>query len=95
MDFESLREMLQSNDMEEVLAPQSADIFNIFCKKDGEHIDTIQALEDEPDNGRRTISPQAYRWLERALNSHRLQHQPDYHVSIYEGAAEPVSKIKY
>jgi hypothetical protein len=95
MDFESMREMLKSNDMEEVLFPQSADIFNIFCNKDGEHIDTIQALEDESDNRRRTISPQAYRRLERAMNSHRLQHQPDYQVSIYEGAAEPVSKTSY
>lgn len=95
MDFESMRQMLQSNDMEEVLAPQSADIFNIFCQKDGEHINTIQAIEDENESGRRYISPQAHRLLERAVSSHRLQHQPDYHVSIYEGAAEPVSKTQY
>lgn len=95
MDFESLREMLKSNDMEEVLYPQSADIFNIFCKKDGDYISTVQALEDENGSGQRRISPHAHRLLERLMNSHRSQHQADYQVSIYESAAEPVVKTIY
>jgi hypothetical protein len=88
MDFESVMEMLKSYDMEEVPAPQSADIFNIFCKKDGEHIDTIQRLEGEGQNMRRFIAPLAYRWMERAMKNHRVQHQPNYQVSFYEGTKE-------
>lgn len=92
MDFESLKAILQSSDMEEVLAPQSADIFNIFCKKDGEHINTIQTIEDE--NGRRTISASAYRRLERELSSHHLMHL-EHNILIYEGTAEAVPQSQF
>lgn len=95
MDFESMRQLLKSNEMEEVPAPQSTDIFNIFCQKDGEYINTIQAIEDDNDSGRRIISPEAHRLLKRAVNSHRLQHQPDHHIFIYEGAAETAAKTQY
>lgn len=95
MDLVSIKQLLQSNEMEAVLAPQSADIFNIFCQKDGEYINTIQAIEDENDNGRQSILPLAHRLLERAVSSHRLQHQPDHHILIYDGAAETVSKSQY
>lgn len=91
MEFESMKLLLQSQDLEEVQSPPSSDIFNIFCKKDGDYINTIQVLEGTT-SGQRTISTAAQLLLERAIASHRIQHQVDYHVSLYEDVSEPAFK---
>ncbi|MBP7863795.1 hypothetical protein KA183_19070 [bacterium] len=95
MDFESIKQMLHSNDMEVAPAPQSNDIFNIFCKKDGDHISTIQVLEDEIESDYRAVLPLAHQLLERAVKAHRLKHPPNYQVSIYDDVAESAIKNKY
>jgi len=93
MDFESMRQLLESNEMEEEQAPRSTDVFNIFCKKDDDHINTIQVVEDE--NGQGAITEEALRLLVRAISDHqRDQHQIDYQVSIYEDVSEPAFKAK-
>ncbi len=92
MDFESVRQMLQSNYMEEVQYPQSNDIFNVFCKKDGEYIGTIQVIDDETQMDQKIIAPLALRLLEQEIGLHRFDHQADYPVSIYEEVVEPAIK---
>ncbi len=94
MEFESMKLMLQSQDLEEVQSPPSSDIFNIFCKKDGDYINTIQVLEDATSE-QRTISTATQLLLEKAVASHQVQHQVNYQVSIYEDVSEPAIKLTY
>lgn len=96
MDFESLKQLLKSNEMEEAQYAQSNDIFNIFCKKDGYHINTIQVIDDEKAQGRLAVTAYALNLLERAIKAHLELHQPDYNLSLFEDAStEAVTQSQF
>jgi hypothetical protein len=92
MDFESLKQLLKSNEMEEAQYAQSNDI----CKKDGDHINTIQVIDDEKDQGRLAVTAHALNLLERAIKAHLELHQPDYNLSLFEDAStEAVTQSQF
>lgn len=87
MEFESMKLLLRNQDMEEVRVPGSSDLFNIFCKKDGEPINIIQAIESQDNSRELSILPVAALLLQREIENHRRQHL-EMNVSVIEEVAE-------
>jgi hypothetical protein len=95
MAFKSIDSLLESSDLEKQKESTTADIYNIFCRKDRLLVNTIQAIDDENVPGRQFILAQSLKALKKSIGEHHGQYHLDRNITMLYDETSEVAKPSY